>query len=151
MTVTFERLGRWFLAGAALCLVALPVALPVLEDTARFATALTFAVLGGNLLVQGVVWIVLQRRWFGSPAALERTARRGIPTAAQVVTVTSTSSAIGTEPLPVLDLDVGGRRVRRRVRVPFAHVAAVRPGAVLPVRVDPEGTPAIVVEWTKVP
>ncbi|MHC1563105.1 hypothetical protein ACR9E3_29445 [Actinomycetospora sp. C-140] len=150
MTVRFERLGRWFLAGAALCLVALLIALPVLEGTARFATVLTLAVLGGNLLVQGVVWIVLQRRWFGSPAALERTARRGTPTAAQVVTVTSTSSAVGSEPVPLLDLHLGGRRVRRRVRVPFTHAAEVRPGAVLPVRVDPEGTPVIVVEWAKV-
>ncbi|MFC5139445.1 hypothetical protein ACFPK1_14475 [Actinomycetospora rhizophila] len=153
MTIAFARLGRWFLAGAVLCLVALVALLVVptlLAGTARWATALALGIVGAVLLVQGVVWTTLQRRWFGSPAALRRTARRGTPALARIVGVTSTSSAIGHEAIPVLDLDVNGRVVRRRVRVPSAHAADVRVGRMLPVRVDPEGSPVIVVEWDAV-
>lgn len=147
MTIAFARLGRWFLAGAALCLVALAVAVVVLEGRALTATALTAGVLGLVLVVQGLVWTTLQRRWFGSPAALRRTARRGTPALARVAGITSTTSAIGGDAVPVLDLDVNGRVIRRRVRVPAHHAADVRVGRVLPVRVDPDGSPVIVVEW----
>ena len=150
MTIAFARLGRWFLAAGVLCLVALALAAVALEGTARGATALALGITGGVLLVQGVVWTTLQRRWFGSPAALRRTARRGTPALARIVGVTGTSSAIGHEAIPVLDLDVNGRVVRRRVRVPSAHAADVRVGRMLPVRVDPEGSPVIVVEWDAV-
>jgi hypothetical protein len=150
MTVTFARLGRWFLAGAAVCAVALVVALPMLEGTALTATAITLGVLGANLLIQGVVWTTLQRRWFGRPAVLRRTARRGTPALARIAAVRSTTSSIGNEAIPVLDLDVNGRVIRRRVRVPFNHAADVRIGRMLPVRLDPEGSPVIVVEWDAV-
>lgn len=151
MTVTFGRLGRWFLLAGAAAALALVVAILVLEGTARLATVITLAVLAGTSLGQGVIWTVLQHRWFGSPAALERTARRGVPEAARIVEVRNTSSAIGAEALPVVDLDVDGRRIRRRVRVPFQHAASVRPGTVLPIRADPEGSPVIVVEWDRMP
>jgi hypothetical protein len=150
MTTAFARLGRWFLAGAALCLVGLVVVLLVLEGTARTATVLALGITGAVLLVQGVVWTTLQRRWFGSPAALRRTARRGTPALARIAGVTATTGAIGKEAIPVLDLDVNGRVIRRRVRVPFDHAADVRVGRMLPVRVDPEGSPVIVVEWDAV-
>ncbi|GAA4931528.1 hypothetical protein EV188_1011094 [Actinomycetospora succinea] len=150
MTVTFERLGRWFLAGAALSAGALVVVLLLLEGTARLASSIALGALGASLLIQGVVWTTLQRRWFGSPAALRLTATRGTPALARVAGVTSTTSAIGNEAIPVLDLDVGGRLVRRRVRVPFNHAADVRVGRMLPVRLDPEGSPVIVVEWDAV-
>jgi hypothetical protein len=151
VTTTFDRLGRWFLAGAAVCVLALVVVLLVLEGTALLVAGLTLGVLGGTLLLQGVVWTTLQRRWFGSPAALERTAQRGTPAVARIVGVTSTSSAIGNEAIPVLHLDVDGRPVRRRVRVPFNHATDVRPGRALPVRVDPEGSSVIVVDWDAIP
>jgi len=150
MTIAFARLGRWFLAGAALCLVALVVLVPVLEGGALTATAVALGGVAAVLLVQGVVWTTLQRRWFGSPAALRRTARRGTPALARITGVTSTTSAIGHEAIPVLDLDVNGRLIRRRVRVPFDHAADVRVGRMLPIRVDPEGSPVIVVEWDAV-
>lgn len=150
MTVAFERLGRWFLAGAAVCLVALVVVLLLLEGPALLATTIAVGVTGLVLLVQGVVWTTLQRRWFGSPAALRRTAHRGTPTLARIAGVTSTTSAIGNEAIPVLDLDVHGRIVRRRVRVPFNHAADVRVGRMLPIRLDPEGSPVIVVDWDAV-
>ncbi|MEJ2890690.1 hypothetical protein [Actinomycetospora aeridis] len=150
MTVAFARLARWFFAGAAVCAVVLVVLLPVLEGTARTATAIAVGVLGANLLIQGVVWTTLQRRWFGRPAVLRRTARRGTPALARIAGVTSTTSSIGNEAIPVLDLDVNGRLVRRRVRVPFHHAADVRIGRMLPVRLDPEGSPVIVVEWDAV-
>ncbi|MEJ2860297.1 hypothetical protein [Actinomycetospora flava] len=150
MTIVFERLGRGFLAGAALCAVALAVVVPLLEGTALMATTLAVGVTGAVLLVQGVIWTTLQRRWFGSPAALRRTARRGTPALARIAGVTSTTSSIGNEAIPVLDLDVNGRLIRRRVRVPFNHAADVRVGRMLPIRLDPEGSPVIVVEWDAV-
>ncbi|MDD7936821.1 hypothetical protein PHK61_00130 [Actinomycetospora lutea] len=150
MTIAFARLGRWFLAAAALCLAALVVVAVLLAGPTRFATALALGITGAVLLVQGLVWTALQRRWFGSPAALRRTARRGTPALARIAGVTSTTSAIGNDAIPVLDLDVNGRVMRRRVRVPFHHAADVRVGRMLPIRVDPEGSPVIVVEWDAV-
>jgi hypothetical protein len=50
-----------------------------------------------------------------------------------------------------LALQVGAEVIDRRVVIPFLHLNAIRPGATLPVRLDPEGSKALAVDWSAVP
>jgi tetrahydromethanopterin S-methyltransferase subunit E len=151
MTVTFGRLGKAFLlAGAGAAVLALAAYL-ALTGTPRWVTAMVFGILAVVALVQGVVWTALQHRMFGSPATLHRVAESGHQRIATVESVASTGGRIGGEPIARLGLRIDGALVERRVRVPFNYASMLRPGATLPVRVDPAGSRAMVVEWSRVP
>ncbi len=150
MTVTFGRLGRWFLVTGGVTLALALAGRAVLGGPAGHVVSLSAGIVGLLALALGVLWTVLQHRMFGGVAALERVSVSGRSTTATIVGVRGTSGAIGAEPIVRLDLLVDGRRVRRHVRVPFNHAAAVRVGTSLPVRVDPAGSRALVVEWERV-
>lgn len=149
MTVTFGRLGRVFMLAGAATLVLMLIGVAVLDGAARTAVATGLGVIAVVGLAQGVAWTVLQRRMFGSVAALRRVAETGEPTTATIVAARSTSSRIGAEPIARVDLIIHGRPVTRHVRVPFNYAAEVRPGRSLPVRADAGGSRAIVVEWDR--
>jgi hypothetical protein len=85
---------------------------------------------------------------FGSVTALRRAAAQP-RTTATVVAVHGTSSAIGADGIARLDLVIGGRPLTRHVRVPFTHAAMLRAGLELPVRTDPAGSRAMIVEWNR--
>lgn len=143
--MTFGRLGRAFLLAAAVLAVAALLSLVVLDGPVVPAVLGGLALLG---VVQGVVWTAVQHRMFGSMAAIRRAAARP-RTTATVVAVRSTSSAIGADAIAKLDLLVDGQRVTRHVRVPFTHAATVRAGLEIPVRADPAGSRALIVEWDR--
>ncbi|MCO1656513.1 hypothetical protein [Pseudonocardia humida] len=150
MTVAFGRLGRAFLLAAAVAAVLALAAYLVLDGTPRWVTAMVLGILAVVALVQGVVWTALQHRMFGSPAALRRVAESGHRRTAVVESVAGTSGRIGGEPIARVGLRIDGAVVERRVRVPFDYASVLRPGATLPVRVDPAGSRAMVVEWSRV-
>jgi hypothetical protein len=150
VTVAFGRIGRWFLGAGAAAVVAAVVVRFAVPGQAGFVTAMTLWIVAAVGLVQGLVWTIIQVRMFGSIGALRRTAESGRPAAATLVAVHSTSSQIGAEPIAKLDLRIGDQVVRRHVRIPFTHAAALRPGRTLPVLLDPRGTRAMVVEWDRV-
>lgn len=83
---------------------------------------------------------------FSSVTALRRAAAQPRTTA----TVHGTSSAIGADGIARLDLVIGGQLLTRHVRVPFTHAAMLRAGLELPVRTDPAGSRAMIVEWNRV-
>ena len=144
MTVTFGRIGRAFLIASAVLAVA---ALVVFLLAGPVAVAVVGG-LAGLALIQGVVWTVVQLRMFGSVTALRRAAAQPRMTAT-VIAVHSTSSAIGADGIARLDLVIGGRPLTRHVRVPFTHAAMLRAGLELPVRTDPAGSRAMIVEWNR--
>lgn len=149
MTVTFGKLGRWFLAAAALSAVLTLASILFFHDTAQRALVITFGVLTLVSLAHGVAWTVVQQRMFGSIASLRRVAASGVPAQAAITGVHSTSSQIGAEAVAKLDLTIHGQQVTRRVRIPFNHAAGIKVGRTLPVRVDPEGTHAMIVDWDR--
>lgn len=151
MTVTFGRLGNAFLLAGAVAAVLALAAYLVLDGTPRWVTAMVLGILAVVALVQGVVWTVLQRRMFGSPAALRRVAESGHRRTATVDSVAGASGRINGDPIARIVLRIDGALVERRVRVPFTHASALRPGATLPVRIDPAGSRAMVVEWSQLP
>ena len=147
--MTFGRLGRAFLLAGGVALVAAALAVVVFEGGAQAVVAGVLALIALIALIQGVVWTLLQHRMFGSVAAVRRTAETGRQTTATVVAVHSTSSRIGAEPIVRLDLLIDGHRVTRHVRVPFNYAAEVRVEKQLPVRTDPQGSRALIVEWDR--
>ncbi len=145
--MTFGRLGRAFLLAGGVLAVAALIALVVLDGP------VVPSVLGGLALmgfIQGTVWMAVQHRVFGSIAALSRAAAQPLTTAT-VVAVHGTAGKIGADAIARLDLLVDGQQVSRRVRVPFNHAASVRAGLELPVRTDPVGSRALIVEWNQLP
>jgi hypothetical protein len=136
--------------GAAALVVAL-LGLVLLSGTPQFVTCLVSGIVAVVMLVNGTTWTVLQNRMFGSPAAIARAASVPVATNATIVSVTPTSARVNNDPVVYLALQVGAETVERRVVVPFLQVGAIRPGSVLPVRLDPEGSKAIVVDWSTVP
>ena len=151
MTVTFGRIGQVFLLVAAVLAVAVLACLATLDGSAR---SVATPVVGGAGLIlgaQGVVWTAVQCQMFGSMAALRRCVASEPLRTATILAVRGTSSQVGAESVARLDLLIDGRTVRRYVRVPFNHAATVRPGRELPVRTDPNGTRAMVVEWERLP
>jgi hypothetical protein len=149
MTVTFGRLGRAFLLAAGASLALALVGLVVLDGTAEAVVSGSLGLIAAIMLVQGIVWIVLQRRLFGSVATLEKVATSGVPTSATIVSVRNTSSQIGADAIARLELSIDGEVVTRHVRVPFNYAAEIRPGRTLPVRTDPAGSRAMIVEWDR--
>lgn len=149
VTVTFGRIGRVMLLVGAGAIVLTVLALVLLDGTARFVATLVLGIIAVVAVVQGVVWTVLQRRMFGSPARLRELAMRGTATTATIVAVKSTSSSIGAEPIVRLDLRIDGALVRRHVRVPFNYAAECRIGRTLPVRVHADDHRAMIVEWER--
>jgi hypothetical protein len=147
--VTFGRLGRAFLVAGGVALVAAALAFVVFEGSTRAVVAGVLALIALIALIQGVVWLTLQHRMFGSIAAVRRTAETGRRTTATIVAVHSTSSRIGADPIVRLDLLIDGHQVTRRVRVPFNYAAEVRAEKQLPVRTDPQGSRALIVEWDR--
>ena len=147
MTVTFGRLGRWFLTAGVAAAVLAALAWVVLPDGG--ITAMVLGILALVALVQGTVWTAIQHRMFGGIGALRRVADTGRPAQATIVGVQSTSSRIGAEPIVKLDLRIDGAVVRRHVRVPFSHAAEVRTGRELSVLTDPQGSRALVVRWDR--
>jgi len=158
MTVTFGRLGKAFLLAGAVAAVLALAAYLVLDGTPRRVTAmvlvlvlvLVLGILALVTLVQGVVYPALQHRMLGSPATLRRVAESGHQRWATVESVASTSGEIGSEPIARVGLRIDGALVDRRVLVPFNYASTLRPDATLPVRVDPAGSRAMVVEWSRV-
>jgi hypothetical protein len=143
--MTFGRLGRAFLLAAAGLAVAALLSLLVVDEL------LVPLILGGLALlgvVQGIVWTTIQHRMFGSFAALRRAAAQP-RTTATVLAAHSTSSAIGADAIAKLDLLVDGQKITRHVRVPFNYAATIRAGLELPVRTDPAGSRALIVEWNR--
>lgn len=151
VTVTFGRIGRVFLLSALGSAVAALVCLLVLTGTARTVVVAVLSGLALLAVLQGVVWTVVQHRMFGSVAALRRVVATGPRTIATVVAVRGTASRIGAEPIALLDLLIDGSQVSRHVRIPFNRAADVRAGRELPVRTDPAGSRAMVVEWDRLP
>jgi hypothetical protein len=150
VTVTFGKMGRVFLlVGVALLVIGL-LGGYLLDGYGWGVAATTISGIGGILLVQGVAWTLAQRYTFGSIAELRRVAASGVSTTAQIMAVHSTSSQIGAEPIAKLDLMIGGQPATRRVRVPFNYATEIRPGRTLPVRIDPKGSRAMIVEWDRV-
>ena len=150
MPTTFGRLGRAMLAVGVVAAVLALLGLVVLSGTPRFATCLALGILAVVMLVNGATWTVVQKRMFGSPAALARAAQ-AMPTSATVVAVSPTSSRVNNDTVVRLALQIGAETIERRVVVPFLHLNAVRPGSTLPVRLDPDGTTAMIVDWSSVP
>lgn len=145
MTVTFGRIGRVFLIAAGAFAVAAVVALVVVGGPVVPSILGGLALMG---LIQGTVWTAVQHRMFGSVAAVRRAAAQP-RTTATVVAVHGTSSAIGADAIARLDLLIDGKQVTRHVRVPFTHAALLRAGLELPVRTDPAGSRAMIVEWNR--
>lgn len=137
------------LLAGGIALVAAALALVVLDGGARPVVAGVLGLVALIALLQGVMWTVLQHRMFGSIASVRRTAETGRRTTATIVAVHSTSSQIGAEPIVRLDLLIDGHEVTRHVRVPFNYSAEVRVERQLPVRTDPEGSRAMIVEWER--
>jgi hypothetical protein len=135
--------------GAVAAVLAL-IGLVVFSGNVRFAVCLTLGILAVVMLVNGTTWTVLQNRMFGSPAALARAAQ-AMPTSVTIVNVIPTSSRVNKNPVVRLALQIGAETIERRVVVPFLHLNALRPGSALPVRLDPDGTTAMIVDWSSVP
>lgn len=149
MSVTFGRLGRVFLLAGGTALVLAPLGLVVLDGTARTIVPMSLGIIGVVGVAQGIVWTAIQHRMFGSVRRLEQVAAAGVPTTAAIVSVRSTASEIGAEAIARLELRIHGEVVTRHVRVPFNYAAEVRPGRDLPVRTDPGGSRAMIVEWDR--
>lgn len=149
MTVTFGRLGRAFLLAGVMSAVLTLLSLLLPHGSASQAIVISLGVLALVGLVQGVVWTVLQQRMFGSLASLQRVSAQGLPASATINQVRRSSSKIGADAIAKLDLTIHGQQVTRHVRIPFNYAAEVRPGKVLPVRVDPEGSHAMIVDWDR--
>ena len=147
--VTFGRLGRAFLVAAGVAAAAAVLALVVFHGGAQAVVAGVLALIALVMFVQGVVWTVLQNRLFGSVARVRALAETGRQTTATIVAVHSTSSRVGAEPIVRLDLLIDGQHVTRHVRVPFNYAAEVRVEKQLPVRIDPQGSRAMIVEWDR--
>jgi hypothetical protein len=137
------------IVGAVAAVLAL-IGLFVFSGDVRFAVCLTLGILAVVMLANGATWTVLQNRMFGSPAALARAAQ-AMPTSATIVNVVPTSSRVNNNPVVRLALQIGAETIERRVVVPFLHLNAVRPGTSLPVRLDPDGTTAMIVDWSSIP
>lgn len=146
--MTFGRIGRAFLLAGAAAEVAALICLLLLDGQARTVTTAVVSGVGLIGLVQGAVWTSVQHRMFGSFSALRRAAVQP-RTTATVLAARSTSSAIGVDAIAKLDLLVDGQRITRHVRVPFNYAAMVRAGLELPVRTDPAGSRALIVEWNR--
>lgn len=147
--MTFGKLGRAFLVAGAVALVAAVISFLVLDGNAQAVVAGVLVLIALIAFIQGVVWTVVQHRMFGSIASVRRTAATGHRTTATIVAVHSTSSGVGAEPIVRLDLMIDGHAVTRHVRVPFNYTAEVRVERQLPVRTDPDGSRAMIVEWER--
>lgn len=143
----FGRIGQVFLPIGIGLLVLAGIAALLLGGPALIAVTTTLGVLGLVGAIQGATFLGIQRHFFGSVADLKQVAATGHQTVATIVNVHRTMSRIGSEPVVRLDLTVGGHAVTRHVLVPFNHTADVRPGAELPVRVDPGDPRTMIIEW----
>lgn len=149
MMVTFGRIGRAFLLAGVVAFLLAVLAYLLLDGSAGSVGSLVLGIVGAVVLLQGVVWTVLQHRMFGSVARQREVAACGPARTASIVAVHSTASSVGAEPIVRLDLRIDGVVVRRHVRVPFNHATDVRVGRSLPVRIDPAGSRAMLVEWER--
>jgi hypothetical protein len=144
---TFGRFGRVVFAAGVVCAVAFGLCL-VLFDV--LWVRIVLGVMAGVNLVQGIVFMAVQRRLFGNPHVVLRTEREGRVRGATIVDVGSTSGRVNGNPIVKLTLRLDGRTYAVRTVVPFAKAGAVQPGATLPVKLDPQGTGTCVVAWDAV-
>lgn len=147
MSTTFGRIGR--IAGLAAAVLAVVALLALLHPANWIAGQVlgTLALIG---LLQGAAFTAVQWRMFGRLRDLADVAARGRPTVADVRSVAATSSRVGANPVVRMELTIDGVTRRHSVLLPVHLAHAVRPGASLPVRFDPDKPRALVVEWDRV-
>lgn len=125
----FGRIGLWFLAAGAACLVAAGLVWLLLGEPARSITAgvllLIVVIIGG----QGVMWTVIQARMFGRIPVLARVAATGRQTRAVITEVRTTSSSAGSNPVMKVAVTVDGVARRHNLLVPVHHLTSPRCGA----------------------
>jgi hypothetical protein len=144
---TFGRLGRVLFGAGVVFAVLFVVSLATFDSQ---AARIAFGVLAAVDLVNGAVFMLVQRRLFGSPHAVRRAEREGRVRGATITEVRGTSGRINGNAIVRLAVRLDGRTYDIRTVAPFDKGHALQVGASLPIKVDPGGTDTCVVAWDAV-